>query len=79
MGINKGWFEVENIIDNDYHIKFVLKNRWFSMGPFVCIWRNTRGAQIALSIVRACTICGDLPFLVGGDFNIIRNPLEKNN
>jgi hypothetical protein len=23
--------------------------------------------------------CGNLPFLVGGDFNIIRNPSEKNN
>jgi hypothetical protein len=28
-------------------------------------------------LVRACTSCGDLPFLVGGDFNIIRNPSEK--
>jgi exonuclease III len=30
-------------------------------------------------LVRACTSCGDLPFIVGGDFNIIRNPSEKNN
>jgi hypothetical protein len=27
MGINQGCFEVENIIDGDYHIKFVLKNK----------------------------------------------------
>jgi hypothetical protein len=30
-------------------------------------------------LVWACTSCGDLPFLVGGDFNIIKNPSEKNN
>jgi hypothetical protein len=27
MGINQGCFEVENIVDGDYHIKFVLKNK----------------------------------------------------
>jgi len=26
-----------------------------------------------------CSNCANLPFLVGGDFNIIRNPSEKNN
>jgi hypothetical protein len=28
-------------------------------------------------LVQACTSYGDLPFIVGGDFNIIRNPSEK--
>ena len=27
MGINQGCFEIENIVDGDYHIKFVLKNK----------------------------------------------------
>ena len=27
MGINKDCFEVENIVDGDYHIKFVLRNK----------------------------------------------------
>jgi len=30
-------------------------------------------------LVRACTSSGNLGFLVGGDFNIIRNPSKKNN
>ena len=27
MGINQNCFEVENIVDGDYHIKFVLRNK----------------------------------------------------
>jgi hypothetical protein len=27
MGINQGCFEIENIEDGDYHIKFLLKNK----------------------------------------------------
>ena len=27
MGINQECFKVENIVDGDYHIKFVLKNK----------------------------------------------------
>jgi hypothetical protein len=27
MGINQDCFEIENIVDGDYHIKFVLKNK----------------------------------------------------
>jgi len=27
MGINQDCFEVENIVDGDYHIKFVLRNK----------------------------------------------------
>jgi len=27
MGINQGCFEIENIEDGDYHIKFLIKNK----------------------------------------------------
>jgi hypothetical protein len=27
MGINQQFFEVESIVDEDYHIKFVVKNK----------------------------------------------------
>jgi hypothetical protein len=27
MGINQGCYEVQNIEDGDYHIKFILKNK----------------------------------------------------
>ena len=42
-----------------------------------CAAQEEHREHFLSELVRACTSCGDLPFLVGGDFNIIRNPLEK--
>ena len=81
MGINQGCFEIENIEDGDYHIKFLIKNkvdgfRWALLSVYDAAQEEHREHFLS-ELVRACTSCGDLPFLVGGDFNIIRNPLEK--
>jgi exonuclease III len=54
----------------------------FSLGSFVCIWGSTQEEHrehFLSELVQACTSYGDPPFIVGGDFNIIRNPSEKNN
>ena len=83
MGKNQGCFEIENIEDGDYHINFLIKNK---VDGFRLALLSVYGAaqeehreHFLSELVRACTSCGDLPFLVGGDFNIIRNPLEKKN
>ena len=81
MGINQGRFELENIVDGDYHIKFVIKNkvdgfRWALLSIYGAAQEEYK-EQFLSELVRACTNCGDLPFLVGGDLNIIRNPSEK--
>ena len=81
MGINQGCFEVENIMDSDYHIKFVIKNkvdgfRWALLSVYG-VAQEEHKEHFLSELVRACTSYRDLPFLVGGDFNIIRNPSEK--
>jgi hypothetical protein len=81
MGINQGSFELENVVDGEYHIKFVLKNkvdgfRWALLSVYGAAQEEHKENFLS-ELVRACTSCGDLPFLVGGDFNIIRNPSEK--
>ena len=81
MGINQGCFEIENILDGDYHIKFVLKSkvddfRWALLSVYGAAQEEHKEHFLS-ELVRACTSCGDLPFLVGGYFNIIRNPSEK--
>ena len=83
MGINQGCFEIENIVDGDYHIKFVLKNkvdgfRWALLSVYGAAQEEHK-EQCLSELVRACTSSGDLPFLVGRYYNIIRNPSEKNN
>ena len=81
MGINQESFEVESIIDGDYYIKFVLRNkvdgfRWALLSVYGAAQEEHKENFLS-ELVRACTSCGDLPFLVGGDFNIIRNPSKK--
>ena len=81
MGINQGCFEVQSIEDGDYHIKFIIKNktngyRWPLLSVYVATQEEHKEHFLS-ELVRACTSCGDLPFIVGGDFNIIRNRLKK--
>ena len=81
MGINQDCFEVENIVNGDYHIKFVLKNKvdgflWTLLSVYG-VGQEEHKKHFLSELARACTSCGDLPFLVGGYFNIIRNPSEK--
>jgi hypothetical protein len=83
QGINQGYFDLDNIEDGEYHIKFVLKNkvdcfRWALLSVYGAAHEDHKEHFLS-KLVRACTSCGDLPLLVGGDFNIIRNPSEKNN
>ena len=35
--------------------------------------------NLLVELVRACSSCSSVLLIVGGDFNIIRNPSEKNN
>jgi hypothetical protein len=83
MGINQEFFEVESIEDGEFHIKFILKNkvdgfRWALLSVYGAA-QDEYKEQFLFELVRACSSCGNLPFLVGGDFNIIINPSEKNN
>jgi hypothetical protein len=41
MGINQGCFEIKNIVDGDYHIKFIIKNR---VDGFRCALLSVYGA-----------------------------------
>ena len=70
MGINRESFEVENIIDGDYYIKFVLRNkvdgfRWALLSVYG-VAQEEHKENFLSELVSACTSCGDLPFIVGG-------------
>ena len=81
MGINQYFFEVESIEDGEFHIKFILKNKvdgfWWALLSVYGATQDEYKEHFLSELVRACSNCGNLPFLVGGDFNIIRNPSEK--
>ena len=51
------------------------------MGPYGNLWSGStnRKGEFLAELVRDCSSCASSPFMVGGDFNIIRSPSEKNN
>ena len=54
MGINQGCFEIENIEDGDYHIKFLIKNkvdgfRWVYCMCIVQHKKSTENTSIRVS------------------------------
>jgi hypothetical protein len=70
MGINQESFVVENIEDGDFHIKFILRNkadgfRWALLSVYGAAQDELK-QQFLSELVRACSNCGNLPFLVGG-------------
>jgi hypothetical protein len=66
----------------DFYIKFTLRNkvdgfRWVLVAVYGAAQPEYKESFLT-ELVHSCSI-EKLPMLVGGDFNIIRNPSEKNN
>jgi hypothetical protein len=66
MGINQGSFELENVVDGEYHIKFVLKNkvdgfRWALLSIYGAAQEEHKENFLS-ELGLACTSCGDLLF-----------------
>jgi len=59
MGINRESFKVENIIDGDYYIKFVLKNKVDGFrGALLSVYgtaQEEHKENFLSELVRACT------------------------
>lgn len=82
IGVNLDVCDVGSIEEGEFFIKFHLKNR--SNDFHWCLVAVYRAAQpefkekFLIKLVQACRKVS-LPLLIGGKFNIIRNPSEKNN
>jgi hypothetical protein len=82
VGFNVETLNVKNVDPGDFCVKFHLRSKvdgfeW----SFVAVYGAAQDAQkhdFLAELVRTCEN-ETLPMLVGGDFNIIRNPQEKNN
>jgi len=82
LGFNLSNFVVDKIESGDSFLKFNLTNksdgfRWALMAVYGAAQDEHKGAFLS-ELVR---VCSDevLPLVMGGDFNIIRYPSEKNN
>ena len=83
LGVNLATYVVHKVEAGDFYVKFHLITkvdgfRWVLMVVYGAAQQD-RKREFLAELVRACSSCANLPFMVGGDFNIIRNPSEKNN
>jgi exonuclease III len=82
LGVNLDTLDVGSIDDGDFFVKFKLRSRkedfkWILVAVYGAAQPEFKEAFLS-ELVRTCSK-EDLPILLGGDFNIIRNPSEKNN
>jgi hypothetical protein len=80
IGVNMLVFEVQSCLFGEFFIKLHLKNkddsfRWVLMAMYGVAQPEDKDRFLA-EWVNACSE-ESLPLMVGGDFNIIRNPSEK--
>ncbi|XP_062193487.1 uncharacterized protein LOC133896859 [Phragmites australis] len=82
MGVNLSLFEVIDIFEGEFHVKFHLKCKddgfqWILMAVYGAAQPEYKELFLT-ELVHACSNL-TLPIMVGGDFNIIRSPVEKSN
>ena len=82
IGLNAATLQVKNVDVGDYCVKFYVKSKsdsfeWVLVSAYGAAQDDQKSFFLA-EIVRMCEK-ETLPMMVGGDFNIIRNPTEKNN
>ncbi|WVZ52923.1 hypothetical protein U9M48_003922 [Paspalum notatum var. saurae] len=82
MGINLLTFDTGEIEEGDFFIKFKVRNkvddfRWLLVSIYGPAQQENKEAFL-LELAHLCSK-ETLPMVVGGDFNILRGPNEKNN
>jgi hypothetical protein len=82
LSVNLQLFDIGDITLGDFHIKFNIRNKedgfeWVLIATYGAAQDELKKAFLT-EMVKMCNIA-DKPILIGGDFNIIRRPSEKNN
>jgi hypothetical protein len=82
LGVNMDVLDIGSIEEGDYFVKFKLRSRkddfkWILVGVYGAAQPEYKESFLT-ELVQECSR-ENLPILIGGDFNIIRNSSEKNN
>jgi exonuclease III len=82
VSVDANKFDIANISHGDFYVKFKLRNKndnfeWVLIAVYGAA-QNEHKESFLRELVHTCS-SEPSPLLVGGDFNIIRSPSEKNN
>ena len=82
LGINLAFYDVGEIEEGEFYIRFKLRDKEedfkFNLVSIYGQAQNEYKDNFLSELVRMCSK-ETLPIIIGGDFNIIRGPDEKNN
>jgi hypothetical protein len=82
LGIDLDIYDIGAIDEGDYYMKFHLcnDNDYFKWA-LVAVYDPSQAQHNEQFLTELVNLCSheQLPILIGGDFNILRNPQEKNN
>jgi exonuclease III len=82
LGVNIENFDVQGVALGNFHVKLHLKNKidnfeWVLVAVYGAAQDEEKSIFLQ-ELVQTCRV-ENLPIMVGGNFNIIRSPREKNN
>jgi hypothetical protein len=82
LGVDQNLFEIGSIDEGDFYVKFKLCNKldgfkWALVAVYGLAQLDHTESFLA-ELVRMCSH-GNLPLVMGGDYNILWHPSEKNN
>jgi exonuclease III len=82
LGVDQQLFDIGSIDEGEFYIKFHLCNK--SNGfkwALVSVYGPAQADQKEKFLAKLVRMCSheDLPLIMGGDYNILRHPYEKNN
>ena len=82
LGVHLSMFDIGEIEEGDFFIHFKLRHREDDFKfNLISVYRPAQAehkSSFLSEMVRVCSK-GTVPIIIGGDFNIIRKPNEKNN
>jgi hypothetical protein len=82
VGVNLEKFIVQSVVHGNFFVKFKIKNKadnfeWILIAVYSAA-QDEEKEKFLQELVRVCN-AENIVLIVGGDFDIIRGPHEKNN
>lgn len=80
LGADMSYFDIGAIDEGDFYVKFLLRNKAadFKFSVFV-VYGPAQQQDKEAFLIEMANVCSreSLPYIIGGDFNIMRHPDEK--
>jgi hypothetical protein len=81
LGVDLTVFDIGSIDEGDFYVKFTLRNKDYDYKwALFVVYGPAQQENKENFLIEMAHICSieSLPYIIGGDFNILRSPEDKN-